>query len=92
MDLIFAWENGYTYNEGIEMTTYLATNHRGKRNEVTYAYCSKMCRYRHTSGSPRIPRKNMEWRDDTSYEFNETCLNCGALIPADWSKGEATHE
>ena len=69
------------------MTTYLSTNHRGKRNEVTYAYCSKMCRYRHTSGSPRIPRKNMEWRDDTSYEFNETCLNCGALIPADWSKG-----
>ena len=68
------------------MTTHLAiwtTSVTRNREEVTMAFCTKMCRHRWLSGSPRIPANRFDKMDLDSYEFDETCANCGKLVPAD---------
>lgn len=56
------------------MTTYLATE---ETNAMTLAFCSRFCR------STRLGPLSPTWikRNDDSYEFDEVCANCGAIIP-----------
>jgi hypothetical protein len=59
------------------VTTYVATvrqiNGVGEYDDVTFAYCSAVCRL--TEGS-RFDR----FRDDRAYEFEERCAACGDRI------------
>ena len=61
------------------MTTYLLT-HR----EVTLPFCSTLCRGIYEEKTPFLyPTREFKapvWRDDDRYEFDETCMNCGALV------------
>ena len=66
------------------MTTYLATGavSAPRADEVkTLAYCSPPCR-RETEDQSLSQGFVLTFRDDNSYEFDETCANCGVLIPA----------
>lgn len=69
------------------MTTYLATetfddSYRGRprhwveAQEITNAFCSTDCRTHYLGNDTGVER------DDPSYEFDETCANCGSLVPA----------
>ena len=62
------------------MTTYLATKWTADPDdaseEFTESYCSDSCRFVDQTWLERI------YRDDDSYEFDETCANCGKLVPA----------
>lgn len=67
------------------MTTFLATKERGEGpfSEYTYAFCSDQCRVDHTYAEYyRTGTRNTSQRDDDSYEFDEVCANCGALVSA----------
>lgn len=61
------------------MTTYLAT-HRA----ITSPFCSERCRDEFVGDV--TDQAFSDWTDtyrtDDRYEFDETCANCGALIPA----------
>jgi hypothetical protein len=60
--------------------TYLAidtvTSSQVDQEETVFAFCSWQCR---ALNEPMLP-----WtiRDDSSYEFDEICANCGREIPA----------
>lgn len=61
------------------MTTYLATTSVGS-DLVTRPYCSHDCRFmahRRSEGD----HASYVARDDTRYEFDETCALCGKFIP-----------
>ena len=60
------------------MTTYLAQNYSVGDNgadDSTFPYCSLEC----LTSQFRI---ESDWWDDDSYEFDEVCANCGALVAA----------
>jgi len=68
------------------MTTYLATAELENYNEgrwhdeeISFAFCAPSCRAYHFTARAEVRNT---WRDDDSYEFDETCANCGSLIPA----------
>ena len=60
------------------MTTYLETYEAAgpPAQDITHAYCSTLCRATHIG--PVVRNR----REDDRYEFDETCANCGVLIPA----------
>ena len=58
-----------------EMVTYTATHQMVPR---TLAYCSDICRAKSLGFTFDL----FDLRDDDSYEFDETCANCGSLIKA----------
>lgn len=64
------------------MTTYLATHTRNADNPGAAEKCTRaFCSDQHRKSYMWNPRE-FELRDDPSYEFDETCANCGKLIPA----------
>lgn len=71
--------------ESMRATTYLATGGgcgRSDDDPLTVPYCSPICRAEaegaEVDGKPYV----LEFRDDSRYEFEETCAACGAVIPA----------
>lgn len=66
------------------MTAYLATfTEHG--DLITRPYCSLICRIdgaRAGRGPNWWDNASYVGRDDDHYEFDETCANCGVLIPA----------
>lgn len=66
------------------MTTYLATT-SVSAELITRPYCCEICRSRGARegrGPHWRDSASCVIRDDSAYEFDETCANCGALIPA----------
>ncbi len=61
------------------MTTFLATSagHPKHDDEYTLPYCSHGCLFANEAGDECI---ESVWYN--GYEFDETCANCGKLIPA----------
>ena len=59
--------------------TYIGTIRQGGECEKSFAFCRPQCR---SSYFTRAMRKFTTYRNDDRYEFDETCANCGVLIPA----------
>ena len=61
----------------IPVTTYLANETRGDLTGESYTlvFCSAECRR-----DDQRKKLGAKFRDDDSYEFDETCANCGVEI------------
>lgn len=63
------------------MTTYLGTRY-DTNEEVTRAFCSEKCARDFVNFHFRVNLKVPIMLTVERYEFDETCSNCGAHVPA----------
>lgn len=66
------------------MTTYLLTGPVYETEDAYFSapFCSPLCVAEYRLDGSRHNSESDELRADDNYEFDESCTNCGALIPA----------